>query len=184
MFTQIITRFNRFCGLGCFNTKFNLKTFIAFMLLFPVLSSAGGVLRLEPENPVVGEIVRLYYYDCEPPFPHVESGELFYTERSDNLVQFVGYFTFSQPLCPVRFEQYYDLGEFQEGEYELEIYLFLADFPLDLDLNNITSNEVISFGVTAPVSVPINNYIGLFSLLASLLFITHLHKRRLLCSNK
>lgn len=151
-------------------------------LIFPVDSNA--LVRLEPAIPIEGEQVRLYYYDCEPPFPHIESGELFYTEQTDNLIQFVGYFTFSQPLCPVLFEQYYDLGKFQEGEYELEIYLFLADFPLDLDLNNIPPNEVISFGVSAPVSVPTNHYIGLFSLLTSLLFITYLHKRRLLCSNK
>ncbi len=127
-------------------TKF---CFIA-LLLTSLNSMAGGILRIEPENPTEGQNVQLYYYDCEPPFPHIDSNELYYTEQTNNLIQFVGFFTFSQPLCPFLWEQYYDLGTFTEGEYVLEIYLFLADMPLPIDLDPRTPNETLIFNVSGP----------------------------------
>ncbi|MEZ5471558.1 MAG: hypothetical protein R3E90_07245 [Marinicella sp.] len=134
-----------------------IKRFLLFFTLALLSVDSTAQVSIEPQNPVAGEPVQLYYQGCEPPYPHVDSGELFYTERSDGLVQFVGFFTFSLPLCPIWYEEYYDLGTFDEGEYELEVYLFLGIDPLPIDLNLWNPNEIISFSVSgAPEPVNVN----------------------------
>ncbi|MEZ5471555.1 MAG: hypothetical protein R3E90_07230 [Marinicella sp.] len=153
---------------------------IILVVTFMSLDSTAQV-SIEPQNPVAGEPVQLYYQGCEPPYPHVDSGELFYTERSDGLVQFVGFFTFSLPLCPIWYEEYYDLGTFDEGDYELEVYLFLGIEPLPINLDQRTPNEIISFSVSGapePVNVNLFSKISLSFLLLLILTSTFIIQRK------
>jgi len=144
--------------------------FIAFLVLLSL--STKALVRIEPPNPVEGQAVQLFYSDCEPPFPHVDSGEFFNVNTNGNQVQFVGFYTFSLPTCPIIYERTYDLGSFSEGEYEVEVYLFPADFPLPIDLSTFPPNELLSFGISNPVSVPILSWFGLFILTFLVVFIT------------
>jgi len=152
---------------------------IILIFIFSLPIQATALVRLEPENPIAGQAVRLYYMGCEPPFPHIDSGELYYTEQNDNLVQFVGFFTFSLPLCPIIYEQYYDLGAFEAGEYELEVYLFLADEILPIDLDIRTPNEIINFGVMEPVQVPTIGTLGLNLMLLLIISIAFMYRGRI-----
>ncbi|VAW44240.1 hypothetical protein MNBD_GAMMA02-893 [hydrothermal vent metagenome] len=142
---------------------------ISFAFLLLISLSSDALVRIEPVNPIEGQNVQLYYADCEPPFSNIYTGELFYLNQNGNTIQFVGFYTFPPPICNVIEEQYYDLGTYTEGNYQIEIYLLSADFPSPVDLINITPNEVISFGVTAPVSVPIASSFGLI-IMAFLIF--------------
>ncbi|VAW44242.1 hypothetical protein MNBD_GAMMA02-895 [hydrothermal vent metagenome] len=159
--------------------------FICLLVFMTTLSfsveSQSYLVRLEPENPVAGQPVSLYYWGCAPPYPHIESGELFYTEQTGNLIQFVGFYTFPLPICSFRTEHYYDLGVFEAGEYELEVYQFLALEILPIDLDIRTPNEVINFGVTAPpVSVPGLGKKGLAFIFILTLITAFIYRRRLI----
>ncbi len=139
-----------------------LKSSLIFFLSFPFLCSALPNLSIEPENPIAGEPISLHYVGCEPPFPHVDSGDLFYTEQTDNLIQFVGFFTFSPPICSNPITHTYDLGAFEAGDYELEVYLLLAIETLPVNFDIWTPNEILSFAVSPPPRpVPTMNFMGL-----------------------
>jgi len=159
--------------------------FICLLVFMTTLSfsveSQSYLVRLEPENPVAGQSVSLYYLGCAPPYPHIVSGELFYTEQTGNLIQFVGFYTFSLPICSFLTEQYYDLGVFDAGEYELEVYRVLGDFPLPIDFDLWTPQDVINFGVTAPpVSVPGLGKKGLAFIFILTLITAFIYRRRLI----
>ncbi len=156
-----------------------LKSSLIFFLFFPFLCSALPNLSIEPENPIAGEPISLHYVGCEPPFPHVDSGDLFYTEQTDNLIQFVGFFTFSPPICSNPITHTYDLGAFEAGDYSLEVYLLLANLNLPINLDTRPPNETLPIVIAAPPKpVPTFNKSGLLLLILFLLTHTLLYKRK------
>ncbi len=140
-----------------------MKTIWLTVFIITLVTSCESIalVQIVPENPVEGQNVQLYYADCEPPFPNIYTGEFFYINQNGNTIQFVGFYTLPPPICNVIEEQYYDLGTYTEGMYEVEAYLLSADIPSPVDLSNLPPNEVIRFGVTKPASVPAANIVGL-----------------------
>ncbi|MEZ5471556.1 MAG: hypothetical protein R3E90_07235 [Marinicella sp.] len=165
-----------------FSTLFLNAPRVTIILVFTFLSfDSEALIRIEPENPVAGEPVQLYYYDCEPPFPHVESGELFYTIRSENLIQFVGFYSFALPLCPIRYEAYYDLGTFEEGEYTLDFHFATALDILPIDFTVRPVSETLNFtvsGAPEPVNVDLFSKASLSFLLLVFLILTFTFQRK------
>jgi len=166
--------------------KLKLITTLLFCLLMSYDSEADSY-GLVSESQTAGRPVWLNYSSCWSS-PFLQNGETFEIRQTGNLIQFIGLYLGGGgvTICPGgQYMTYsYDLGEFAEGEYQLEIYrLFTFDgvTPIIIDFNNLPPvNEVIAFSVLgAPAAVPSVNHLGIMLLLVLTLLIAYLFRRRL-----
>lgn len=133
---------------------------------------ASALFRVEPQNPIEGQMVQLYYFGCEPVVPNIATNELYYLEQEGNQINFIGSFGYGLPTCPIVYEHYFDIGALPVGDYQLDIYYRLATTPFPINTGVSNPGLTLNFGVIKPVQVPTLHFYTLVMLALLFLILT------------
>ncbi len=150
-----------------------LKKPICIVLLFfslQGLSQGFSPFELLTPNPVEGENIQIYYYNCEAPAPNLFTGEYYYVQQDDDVISVVISMAPGLPTCPFAFEYYYDVGGLTAGEYIIDVYVTSSGAYYPINLNGEIPVDTYTISVlSAPTTVPSTNLIALVIL--GLLFV-------------
>ena len=140
---------------------------LACLVLLPALSHAQFVNRFQPLIPFPNQPTSLIYHvnPCEPNIENV-NGILFEVRQDASNIDI--FISVEPQVCgvpPGTLPTEYPLGQYDEGQYQVNVYTVLSSESYPVDSTGLTPDYTATLVVgPAPAAVPVMNSLGLFVL--------------------